>query len=31
MNPPRYREGLPEIPERMLTLPVTRGFPEIPT
>src|SRR5262249_52764739 len=27
MNPPRYREGLPEIPERMLTLPVTRGFP----
>jgi hypothetical protein len=26
-NPSRYRVDLPPIPARMLTLPVTRGFP----
>ena len=26
-NPSRYRPDLPDIPARMLTLPVTRGFP----
>jgi hypothetical protein len=26
-NPSRYRADLPDIPSRMLTLPVERGFP----